>query len=190
VGQNRTSIALTPLRLTTSLTAKPQGPDELIIALYRQFGEKIFAWLQSECHSKADAEEITQATFLKLHEALSHGTTIEVPEAWLYTVARRLLIDHIRSRANAATKHAVADQTGVFQRDVQTPEEALIERRRQEAVRKALGELTDLERRCVLERAQGRKVREIAAIVGLNHRRVSEEIARAVKKLEKATSHE
>jgi RNA polymerase sigma factor (sigma-70 family) len=186
--QNRTFI--------TAFSALPnetinelQGAGDKTTALYRAYAERIYSWLKRECRNGADAEEITQATFLRLYELLDQGKDVAVAEAWLFTVARRLLIDHIRAKAYDAAKLATVSQSGWFRRTVRTPEEVLLNRQRATDLRDWIGTLTPLERSCLQQRARGLRLREIAEIVGVDKRRVSEEIAKAVRKL-RGVSHE
>jgi RNA polymerase sigma-70 factor (ECF subfamily) len=47
--------------------------------------------------SVGDAEDIVQEAFLRYHQAVSRGTTVESPKAFLATVTTRLSIDSLRS---------------------------------------------------------------------------------------------
>ena len=47
--------------------------------------------------SVAEAEDVVQETFLRLHTALERGERIESPRAYVATVATRLAIDVLRS---------------------------------------------------------------------------------------------
>lgn len=47
--------------------------------------------------SVSDAEDIVQESFLRYHRALSKGTVVESPKAFLAAVTTRLSIDHLRS---------------------------------------------------------------------------------------------
>src|SRR5579884_3525692 len=47
--------------------------------------------------SVADAEDIVQEAFLRLHNTAEAGTNIESPKAFVATVTTRLAIDHLRS---------------------------------------------------------------------------------------------
>jgi RNA polymerase sigma-70 factor, ECF subfamily len=45
----------------------------------------------------ADAEDVVQEGFLRLHHAIDRGVVVESPKAYLATVTTRLAIDHFRS---------------------------------------------------------------------------------------------
>jgi len=47
--------------------------------------------------SVVDAEDIVQETFVRYYRALSDGTTIQSPKAFLSAVTTRLSIDQLRS---------------------------------------------------------------------------------------------
>src|SRR5262245_3370303 len=47
--------------------------------------------------SVADAEDVVQETFLRMHRAETDGVAIDSPRAFLPAVATRIAIDHLRS---------------------------------------------------------------------------------------------
>jgi RNA polymerase sigma factor (sigma-70 family) len=47
--------------------------------------------------SVAEAEDIVQAAFLRLHQARQAGVVVESPRAYLAVLATRIAIDHLRS---------------------------------------------------------------------------------------------
>lgn len=63
---------------------------------WRQHKTELRAFLAHQCHSAAEADDLLQDVFLK---AVQQGQTfcrIENPRAWLFHVARNLLIDRLR----------------------------------------------------------------------------------------------
>ncbi len=55
--------------------------------------------------SVAEAEDVVQEAFLRWHRALTAGTQVESPKAYLAAVTTRLAIDHLRaSRARRESR--------------------------------------------------------------------------------------
>lgn len=59
----------------------------------------VFRFVRSRVSSRADAEDVAQEAFLSAAEALARSAATAPPSlGWLYTVARRRLIDEARRR--------------------------------------------------------------------------------------------
>lgn len=71
---------------------------------WRQFRGELKRFVRSRVQDDATAEDVLQSTFLKAHVAFSQGQTLEHPRAWLFQIARNLVIDLRRSeqRSQAA----------------------------------------------------------------------------------------
>ena len=72
----------------------PQGSPESEVAHYRPLA---FAIAYRMLGSVAEAEDIVQEAFLRLHRARQQGVAVESPKAYLATLATRIAIDHLRS---------------------------------------------------------------------------------------------
>jgi RNA polymerase sigma-70 factor, ECF subfamily len=82
----------------TELIRAAQADPAQFTALYRQFAPSIFRYLYSRTGQVADAEDLTSQTFLETFEALPHFRQKGPFAAWLFTIARRRAIDHIRHK--------------------------------------------------------------------------------------------
>lgn len=74
---------------------KPVG-EEIFTNLFYTYNERVFGYLLAISHSHFAAEEITQEIFLKLWLMRHDLSTIENPEAYLFTAARNKLLNHLR----------------------------------------------------------------------------------------------
>jgi RNA polymerase sigma-70 factor, ECF subfamily len=72
----------------------PQGSAESEVASYRPLA---FAIAYRMLGSVAEAEDIVQEAFMRLHQARQAGVVVESPKAYLATLATRVAIDHLRS---------------------------------------------------------------------------------------------
>ena len=129
------------------------------------------------------AEDVTQEVFLKLYQHLSALKDEEHVRPWLLRVASNTALNAIRSRgrsgareeefALAATAVGGTEPVGI---------EADYERRTEiEEARRALAQIKEPMRSCLLLKQQGLSYREIAQTLSLNEANVGSLIARGRK---------
>jgi DNA-directed RNA polymerase specialized sigma24 family protein len=165
--------------LRTEESPPVRSIEEQVCQLFNQYAPNLTRRLRI-AFRRDDAEEVTQEAFLRLHETLLSGTEISEPGGWLLTVARRIMID----RAKRDAKFALPLD---FERESTSPtqEDVWIGQRRLVEVRLAMmRDLTDIERRCLIERARGLTLGQVAASLSLpDYRRVAKIIGRAARKI-------
>lgn len=76
---------------------------EVFADVYRQYVQRVYAYLLSLTSSKEDAEDLTAQTFLAALESLDKFRKDGVFEAWIIGIARNKFIDYLRK-----TKHLTA----------------------------------------------------------------------------------
>src|SRR5690606_37079920 len=76
--------------------------------MFSMYKGKIFAFVDSFVHSKADAEEIVQETFMALWQNKEKLMSIEHPRNYIYTIARNKTYDYLAkvSRSEQAINSA------------------------------------------------------------------------------------
>jgi len=62
---------------------------------YESYGKEIYAYIYSFCHNHEIAEDIVQDTFYKAYKNMGEAQSNYL-KAWLFKIAYRLFIDHIR----------------------------------------------------------------------------------------------
>jgi RNA polymerase sigma-70 factor (ECF subfamily) len=150
---------------------------QLFLALRRPVRHYLFGIL----NDPAEAEDLTQEAFLRLHSELLKGGEIESIRAWVFQVAHNLAIDHQRRTRlldqldNTAWEQKMHPGPGV--------EERLMRKHVRRHIAAMLGRLSARERRCVELRAEGLRYREIAGMLGIGITSVENYWARAVKKI-------
>ncbi len=77
---------------------KPSAPEQVLTESYRQFRSGLLGFLQGRVHDPALAEDLLHEVFLKAMTALEKGVTPANMPAWLYRIARNVIIDHYRSQ--------------------------------------------------------------------------------------------
>lgn len=145
-------------------------------ALIRRFGE-----------GPPDPDDAIQAAFIKYIE-LNADARVDHPRAFLFTMARNLMIDEIR-RAGVRHRHALSetDAPDVLKVEENTPENVLLSQERFNAVNAAVLRLPEQQRRLlVMSRIEGMNYAQIAAITGVSPASISREIARALIFLQEA----
>ena len=69
--------------------------------LYRDFLQRIFAYVRAQLGVTADAEDVTSQVFLKAYQAYDrYQPQGETPAAWLFQIARNSINDHHRRRGS------------------------------------------------------------------------------------------
>jgi len=76
------------------------GDKEAFATIYNKYINKIYRFTFYKTSSKEIAEDITSQAFLKLWEIIAQGGQIKTLQAFLYQIARNLIIDHYRSKHN------------------------------------------------------------------------------------------
>ena len=66
--------------------------------LWDQYSRRLGAFIRSRVEDDAEAEDILQEVFIRVHRSLCCLEEWQRPEAWFYQIARNLIIDHYRRR--------------------------------------------------------------------------------------------
>jgi len=131
------------------------------------------------------AEDVTQEVFLKLYQHIGSLQNEEHVRPWLLRVASNTALNTIRSRSRAGTREeefAVAATASVAAASAPVGVEADYERRVEiEEARRALAQVKEPMRSCLLLKQQGLSYREIAETLSINEVNVGSLIARGRK---------
>jgi len=66
--------------------------------LWDQYSRRLMAFIRSRVGDDAEAEDILQEVFIRVHRHLCCQPEWNKPESWFYQIARNLIIDHYRRR--------------------------------------------------------------------------------------------
>ncbi len=128
--------------------------------LYRQHVGDVYRYTYAVLGNHADAEDVTQTTFVNALRALERGETPREPSHWLLAIAHNLVRQRWRQAANRPTMvelvHDVPDE-GPGEEDVQLDELVRALQRIPPSQREAL----------VMRELEGRSYAEIAELLGL-----------------------
>jgi RNA polymerase sigma-70 factor (ECF subfamily) len=126
---------------------------------------------------EAEAEDVTQETFLALLHHLREGKPQDNLRGWVFRVAG----NQARRRFRKVVGREVADLRVADGRP--NPEEQVIQRRTHEQMGRVFRALPETERNCLLLRAEGLSYREIAAAMEIPLSKVAQSLARGLERL-------
>lgn len=78
-----------------------QHLDKIFTEIYDQYVDKVFRFIFLKVSSQEISQDLCSEVFLRYWKSLNLGTQIENPRAFLYQIARNLVIDHYREKDRA-----------------------------------------------------------------------------------------
>ncbi len=88
------------------------GNKEAFGVLYSSFYVPLYRYVVSKCHDTELSNDVCQQTFLRFYEALSDYEPEKSPLAYLFTIAKRLLINHKEKKTFEPFDEALLDIYG------------------------------------------------------------------------------
>ena len=166
-----------------------KGDQEALVSLYERYRPSVFSYIYYRVSDQESAEDLTADVFLRMLTKLDtyvHKTRPVL--AWLYTIARNLVIDHYRNNGKV---HAVSLDEAVIASEHGHPGKVVQERLDQECLKRALEQLTEEQRQVILLKfIDGRENSEVAEILGKNERAIRSLQHRALVTLQKVMEQE
>ena len=148
--------------------------------LYRELRKPLLRYLVCLGLSSDEAQDVVQDAFLGLHRHLASGGDQTNIRSWLFRVAHNQARNRQKryDRRFGGPLGAQADSA----LDEATPEHTLLEKEKFGRLEKAIRQLPEAERECLLLRAGGLRYREIGEVLGIATSTVADTVARAIKK--------
>lgn len=72
-------------------------------SIWSEFRARLFAFIRARVKETADAEDLLQETFVRIHRALPGLGADHKLQAWLYAIARNVVNDHYRAGKRVVT---------------------------------------------------------------------------------------
>lgn len=169
-------------------TGRRQRLETELAGLYDDMYDRVARYAYARMGDPTGAEDVAGEVFLRALESLDSYEERGVPmQAWLFTIARNLVVDHLRKRGGYEVLHphdvAVADDS-----DPMAGVETGIEL---EQVKKAMQELTPGQREVVALRFFGElSSAEVATIMGKRPGAVREMQRAAINRLRRMVLNE
>jgi RNA polymerase sigma factor (sigma-70 family) len=160
----------------TPVLAKRLGADRSFERLYRKHVGDVYRYALVVLHNEADAEDVTQTTFLNAYRAMENGERPRAPQNWLIAIAHNVCRQRFRQSQRRPNEVAFEDELAetVVDEDAVTAED----------IRRALGHLAFNQRAAlVMRELEGRSYQEIAEILGTTVSAVETLIFRARRAL-------
>jgi RNA polymerase sigma-70 factor, ECF subfamily len=161
----------------TPLQAPRPRADRTFERLYRRYGTHVYRYAYGVLRNRADAEDVTQTTFMNAFRAIERGEDPRSPLNWLISIAHNVCLQRFRSNSRRPQEveldYDVADRL-VDEDDGPGAED----------IRRALGHLAFNQRAAiVLREIEGRSYAEIAEVLGVSMSAVETLIFRARRAL-------
>ena len=160
--------------MTPTLAQRPRA-DRAFERIYRQNVRQVYGYAFAVLHSREDAEDVTQTTFLNAYRAFERGDFPRSPDNWLISIAHGLCDQRARQKSQL---EAVAYEDHA---DEAVPEE---EGPSANDVRRALGRLPfDQRAALIMREVEGRSYAELVEILGVSNAAVETLLFRARRAL-------
>jgi RNA polymerase sigma-70 factor (ECF subfamily) len=160
-------------------TGTHQLADDQLELLWNQYSRRLRAFIRSRVGEDADAEDILQEVFIRIHRNLCCLPAPEWrrPESWIYQIARHLIIDHYRRRRDlVAIPENLPAQPDLPEEDPQ----ALLAL----SLRELIDQLPELYRQAlILTEYQGLSQKQLAERLGISLSGAKSRVQRAREKL-------
>jgi RNA polymerase sigma-70 factor (ECF subfamily) len=132
---------------------------------------------------RAEAEDLTQETFLRLYDSLQKGHAMGNVRPWLYRVAHNLAIDWLRRQGRLEQIEEDALPLAAVIDAAPNAEQRLLASERHKRLRVVLSRLSPQQRHCLFLRAEGLSYREIGEVLGIGVSSVATFLGRAIKRI-------
>src|SRR5436190_3002286 len=167
-------------------TIAPEVPvlarDEAFEQLYRRYVKDVYHYALALLRNPADAEDVTQTTFMNAYRAFQRGEEIRKPHNWLIKIAHNVA----RSRYSRTSRRVKEVPLEDHVEQLAVPED---ERPNVEGVLRALGRLPFNQRAAlVMRELEGRTYSEISDTLGVSVPAVETLIFRARRSLRVRTA--
>jgi RNA polymerase sigma-70 factor, ECF subfamily len=171
----------TELKEQQAVRAVQAGQSEQFVVLYDLYFDKIYRFLFFRIHHKELAEDLTSQTFLQAYDKIhQYNASKGAFGAWLYRIARNLMIDEVRRKKptdNIDDHFDLQDKTNIEHETDQIINS--------DAVKKLLAQLpADARELITLRLWDELSYAEIAAVTGKTEGALKMQFSRLIKKLQ------
>jgi RNA polymerase sigma factor (sigma-70 family) len=97
------------------------APERAFESLYRHHASGVYRYALALLGSPADAEEVTQTTFLNAYRAIDGGERPRSPDAWLHSIALNLCRQRFRQAARRPSEVPLEEDVAQIVPDEESP---------------------------------------------------------------------
>ncbi len=161
------------------MTEEPSIETDYLDAVYRENSRELWAIFYSQCSDPERAYDAVQESFLKLHAYT--GEPIRDPRAWLLRVGQNWLRDVARRKSSSCKLTSTLDE---MSNERFAPEQILASDENREAVRGALQQMLEDDRRVlVMKYALDWSSAQMAKVMACTAAAVDMRLSRARRRL-------
>jgi RNA polymerase sigma-70 factor, ECF subfamily len=162
---------VTPLQDGDLIQRARQGDQRALVDIYERYQPSVFTYVFYRVGDQETAEDLTSEVFTRMLTNLPRYQSRGKPIlAWLYTIARNLVIDHYRQNNN--TRHVPLEEH-IVDSEKSHPVQAAEKNLAHECLRRALKHLTEEQRQVImLKFIESREISELVDILGKNERAI------------------
>lgn len=159
--------------------------------IYEGESDAIFRFCLVRVSSREQALDITQETFLRLWQSLQKEQDIQNNRAFLFTIARRLVIDWYRKKKSLSLDNMMSKEGGYDVADDKTTEDNLSSGAESRYLIEKINELSSLNQEPVyLRYVEDLSPPEIGEILGISANAASVRINRGLLELRKKAGYD
>jgi RNA polymerase sigma-70 factor (ECF subfamily) len=160
-----------------------QGDASAFTSLLRRYERQIYGFTYRMMGGNAaDADDLTQETFIKAYHALPRTAEVLHVSAWLHRIAANSCRDELRRRRRTRCQpwDPILHEPAAHSRTDENPESLLLQKEADEWVQGVLNRMKPRNKQAlVLREYQGLSCEEIGAIMGVSHKAVKSTLFRA-----------
>ncbi|HET6623388.1 MAG TPA: sigma-70 family RNA polymerase sigma factor [Gaiellaceae bacterium] len=164
-------------------TERSQAASRAVDDLYRRHGSEVYRYALAVLGNPADAEDVTQTTFLNAYRSIEQGVRPRKPANWLLTIASNAIKQRFRQESSRPRHVELDDDVAGTSPDETGPTVG--------EVLTALSRIPPQQRQAiVLREFEGRSYKEIAAILDVTTSALETLLFRARRSLAEELEHQ
>jgi RNA polymerase sigma-70 factor (ECF subfamily) len=182
-----------PSEVAGDVLAVQRGDRDAFSSLLARYQNRLYRYLLRWVHEPATAEDLFQQTWMRVIENIRRFNPKRNFDAWLFAVARNIVIDYLRRRRPASLEEPVGEDLPLSEcLSANTPGalEQVLRSERAELVQRALEYQPPVYREILsLRFEEEMKLEEIAEVLSIPLGTVKSRLARALERLRTAFIH-
>src|SRR6478609_4862415 len=96
--------------MTPLLAKRARSPDRAFERIYRRHAGDVYRYALAVLRNPADAEDVTQTTFLNAYRAFGRGERPEKPQNWLIAIAHNVCRQRFRQASRRPNEVALDEE--------------------------------------------------------------------------------
>jgi RNA polymerase sigma-70 factor (ECF subfamily) len=180
-------------REATLIDRARRGDLRAYAALVKQFEERMFYTAYRILHSREDAEDCVQETFLRAWDRIKDLKDVSAFRTWLYRILSNLALDALRGKerqAMAIDTYRIESIRLASGSETRNPREVLRQAREAQRIERAIADLAPKQKIVfVLRHFQGLKISEISEILDAPSGTIKATLHAALAKLRRNLIH-